>query len=221
MSQFLSNLFYRLYKLFNGANIKKTYIHPDYNGLTSYAFSCVDEHGQNHDFYSFASAADMPTGRFTSFNEFLEDYNRRLDNAELVELFETMKDCMNQNSVEGVTNTMTLINYGLQRTQISMDVDLFMRFQSINFFTQEENLLNYDWDLANWKIEMWKRSGLEAFFLNEQVKKWLPSINLSKNDLDTLEAQRKGMQVFYRRLRDGLGKSSDTTTKKQTSKGSS
>lgn len=199
----IARLFYSLYLLFTKKPSVKTYLHPDYKKLVKYAFTSVDEKSNPVDFYTFPSAADMPTARYTKWNEFLEDYNRRFDNQELLEVAKEIADALNKNSVAGVTQARLLVDYILQRTQIAMDVDLFLRFCSVTYFTQDEDLTSYDWDYGTWKIELWKRGGLHAFFSKEPVKKWLPLTELSPIDLDILQQYKKNLRRIYKRPESG------------------
>lgn len=201
MNNFLARFFYYLYKLFTDNNIVKTLEHPDYKTLVEYAFSVPDDDGNPIDFYNFRSAGDMPTSRFSKWNEFLEDYNRRIENDELVEIMKEMREQMDENTVSGNTNARLLMSYIEQRTQIAMDVDLFMRFMSVTYFTLKEDLVKYDWDIATWKIELWNKHGLHAFFLKEPIKKWLPQIEISSDDLAILKRQKKEIiRIFKKRI---------------------
>lgn len=198
----ISNLLYRLYLLFTDKP-KKTALHPDYKKLIDYAFSIPDESGKAVDYYSFRSAADMPTARYGKWNEFLEDYNRRFDNQELKIVLTEIQSCLEENSVKGVTNALSITTYALERTQIAMDTDLFMRFCSVSYFTLDEDLLSYDWDLGTEKIEKWTNYGMHAFFLKEPVKRWLPQTTLSKEDLATLQYQKRELKRIFRKQKSG------------------
>lgn len=198
----LARILYRLYLQFTDEP-KKTAIHPDYRKLISYAFSVPDENGKPIDYYCFETPADMPTNRYHKWNDFLEDYNRRFENQELKEVLEEILKNLNENSVDGVTNAMIITKYAIQRTSIAMDTDLFMRFMSVTYFTLDENLLYYDYDIGTKKIERWTQNGIHAFFLKEPVKRWLPLTELSSEDLVILQTQKDQMLRFYKKLKDG------------------
>lgn len=196
----LSRFFYRLHLLFTDGPAKKTGLHPDYKKHIEYSFSIPDQDGNPIDYYSFTDAADMPTGRYSKWNECLEDYNRRFDNDELIEVVDELLTCLKSNNVEGITDAWRIAKYIKERTTIAMDVDLFLRFCSITYFTLDEDLVSYDWEVGTRKIDLFKSQGLHAFFLKQPIRKWLPQIKLSKEDLAIYQAKKKEiLRIFKKR----------------------
>ena len=158
----LASIFYFLYQKVSPRPSKRTGNHPDYKKSIEHAF---DLEGQS--FYCFTSSGDMPTARFESYSEFLEDYQRRVDNDELQEAMKYIIEGLDENSTKGVTQAYNVATYVQQRTKIAMDTDLFWRFLSCAYFTLDEDLISYDYSVAEQKIELWKKHGLKSFFLSE------------------------------------------------------
>lgn len=176
---------------FNKKEVKLTAIHPDLKRLTRHVLTLKDENDKDIKFYEFATLHDMPARRFTSLNDFIEDKNRGIDREELsFNVDESIKH-IEVNSTRGVTDALILLRWMQQRLLIANDVDLILRLISCAVFTEDEDLIKYDWDIGTWKIELFEKHGLSAFFLSEPIKRYWMSTNISKKDMQILIEQRK------------------------------
>lgn len=202
----LAYIFYKLYLWITPNVPKRTILHPEYKDLMEHAFDVTDE-GTKHSFYCFKSSGDMPTGRFEHYSEFLEDYQRRISNNELIEAVEIVKEGLNSNTTKGFADAYKVIEYLEQRTQIAMDTDLFFRFLSCAYVYKDEDLLSYDHTIGNHKIELFRKHGLKSFFLSEPSRRWLPFRSQSDVDLSTLEKNTEILKAYWEKLKDGVAKS--------------
>lgn len=206
MRPILSRLFYALYKWLS-LSPKKTAFHPDYHKLIHFAFS-FESDGQKYDFYHFREASDMPTARYVKYSEVLEDYQRKITSEELLEILNFMKSEMDKNTISGNTNTRKALDFAIERATIALDTDMFFKFISSAYFTKDEDLLNYDEATAEWKIDLFRKEGLQAFFLKMPLQTFLPQTSLSTGDFMQLAKSKKNLKHFWENL-----KSKATNTK--------
>ena len=133
-------------------------IRDDIKRLTKYVLT-ISDGNQDIDFYEFETMYDMPAKRFAHFNDFLEDYHRGMSNEDLIfNLKEAIKE-IESNEISGITNANIRLKWMRARSEISNDSDLIMKVLSCALFTRQENLLDYDYDLAEWKIKLFDRRG--------------------------------------------------------------
>lgn len=199
MRPILSRLFYVLYRFF-AIKPKKTALHPEYKKLIHYAFSFESE-GKKYDFYHFREASDMPTARYVKYSEVLEDYQRKITAEELIEILQFIKDQGDKNTVDGNTYARQALLYAQERATIALDPDLFFKFISAAYFTKEEDLINYDEATADWKIDLFRKEGLKAFFLKMPLKTFLPQTNISEEDFINLAKAKKKMATYWQDLK--------------------
>lgn len=159
--------------------------------LVKYAFSIEISKDKKIDFYEFATLFDMPVKRYQAFNDFLEDYQRGVSNKELISLLDQCIEDLNGNTVESITNTHIRLKWLKSRAEISHDVDLIMRILSCVFFTVDEELTQYDYDIAEWKINLFEKHGVEAFFLSKPIKKYWTQMDMSEEDISKILTQRR------------------------------
>lgn len=73
-----------------------------------------------------------------------------------------------------------------QRLEYVQPADLYYKLASIRFFTQEENVNEYDYKYNIKKIEHWKKhDDVNTFFLRGPVKKLIPFLGLEEASLSS------------------------------------
>ena len=177
-----------------------TAIHPDLKKLVKHAFTIKDENDKPLRFYEFETLYDMPARRFTNLNDYIEDKNRGIDRIELAHNLEEIIKEVEENSIKGVTNALIIAKWLRQRMEIANDVDLILRLISCAFFTEDEDLTKYDWDIGTRKIELFEKNGLSSFFLSEPIKRFWTSTDISKKDIQMLIEQRRIKRTALKEL---------------------
>jgi len=175
------------------------YNHPQVKRLIQKAFTIKHE-GKKYDFYQFKEIHDMPSRRFTTMNDMIEDMARKMTNDELFHYSEEALNEINQNTPEALSNAITILKMLKMRAEYVVNLDIVLRLISCAFFLKDENILTYDWDLGNWKIDLFEKHGLQAFFLTQPIKEWLPLTNLSDGDLEILLKQREVNKAYLKEL---------------------
>lgn len=174
-------------------------IRKDIKKLSRHVLTIPHE-GKDYKFYELATIHDMPSKRYKIMNQFIEDARLNIQKEELAFYLKQIEDNMNANTAEGNTNAAIITKWLKARTNISMDVDLVMRVISCCLLLEDENPLDYDWDINDFKIELFEKSGVTAFFLSEPIKKYLKQIGLSNLDMEATLKQRKLSKTALKEL---------------------
>lgn len=180
-----------MFKLFKKQPARHSAIHPEYKKLTNKVFS-ID----GSDFYEFNNLLDMPHKRYNLCTRFATEFNMRISADELVELIEAS---MKQLDKGNVTRSIIIQNTILERTQMLISIECSWRLASCVYFFKDESLDDYDFDIGDMKIKMFKKVGLESFFLKEPYNKFLPQIDLSSIDLAAHESFERKMRELARK----------------------
>ena len=199
--------------LFRKKPEKITAIHPDVKKLVS-KVTTIEHEGRKIDFYGFNTLFDMSARRFTDMNNFLENKRRGIDNEELQKALAESIEGLEANDLKGVTNSLIIQKYLKARLEISEDIDLIMRVISCAFFTKDEDLSYYDWDIGTWKIELFEKTGLKSFFLTKSVSNFLKSIGSSPDNIKTSIEIRQKLKHSLREL-NKMGILLDSTSSKK------
>lgn len=162
-------------KLFKKDPPKGSAIHPEYKKLTEKIFSIDD-----HDFYQFKNLLDMPHNRYNKCTRFATEFNMRIDGDELKELLDKSMEQLNKGNV---TRSIIIQNQIKERTDMLISIDASYRLASCVYFFKEENLDDYDYEIGDMKIELFKKEKLDSFFLSKPMNNFLPAINLSEEGL--------------------------------------
>jgi len=179
-----------------------TSIHPEYKKKILHAFDIRKEDGEIVSFYEFGSIHDMPSRRFGALNNFIEDNNRKMTHEELLHYSDEALREIDDNSPSSLANAVMILKMMKMRAEFIADIDIVLRLVSCVYFTKDEDLLNYDWDIGDWKIELFEKYGLNAFFLTEPIRKFLPVTNISENDIKAILEQKEITKVLLKQLRE-------------------
>jgi len=173
--------------------------HPKLGRLIQKAFTIKD--GKNkYTFYEFKEIHDMPSYRWTALNEAIDDHNRRVTNEDLKEYTQECLSQINKNTPENLANVVTILKALKMQSELVVDSNLVLRLVSVAFFTKDEDLLTYDYDYGNWKIELFEKHGLSAFFLLEPIKNWLPLTDILPSDIEVILSQNQVMKQYWKEL---------------------
>lgn len=172
------------------SSIGKTRLHKDYKKLMTHAVTIKDG-DKEIKFYEFANIEDMPNKRYAILNEFIEDKARGLSKQELAaNLDECLKSMQEGGNISDITDAIILIKWMRQRLEIANDMDLIMRLVSCSLFLKDEDVLNYDWDIGTYKIDLFEKHGLKSFFLSEPIRKYWSLTNISSEHMDAIITER-------------------------------
>ena len=163
-----------MFKLFK-KQTKPTAIHPDYKKLIEKVFTINGD-----DFYAFKNLADMPVNRYLQIGSFQEEASFKLTTKLLFELLEHIEKSLNEGKI---TRAIEILSEIKLRLSLKLEPDILYRLASCVYFYKDEDLSNYDYDLGDKKIELFKKENVDNFFLNEPLSSLAPLRNISAEDI--------------------------------------
>lgn len=163
------------------------YIHPDYQKAIEYCFSL-----EGQDFYRFKNIGDMPVERWHQMTGFLTEMQMRIDRDTLEQFAEEMQKAVDNGKLTTVATYIEQIKW---RLGMMLETDTLYRFATCVFFTMDEPLKEYDWDINEPKLNLFKRQKINDFFFMEPVKTLIPLVNISE---DVIQAYLKETKILRR-----------------------
>jgi len=180
----------------------RTAIHPDIKKKTVFAFT-ID----GVDYYEFENLIDMPIERYKQFQDLATQCDWRMSIDEIKNLVKAQKEAVNKGKL---TDIMEVIQGFEHCLSIYMETDLFMMLFSCVFFTKDENIYEWDYDIGIEKMEVFKKHGIPDFFLREPVKKYLPVTDISKQDLEVFSRQTNVKKDYLQSILQRVSQSTET-----------
>ena len=141
-------------------------IRKDIKRLSKPVFS-IEHEGHDYQFYELSNIHDMPAKRYMIMNQFIENARRGLTREELEEYLNELTNYIDPKKNGGeidIVKANMLTNYMLTCTRIEMDIDLTMRVISCCLLMDGEDPLDYDNDINEFKIGLFEKYGVTAFF---------------------------------------------------------
>lgn len=174
----------------------KTAIHPEYKRLVEFAFE-ID----GVKYYEFKNLGDMPTMRFKKFQDFSTQCDWRMSIDDIQELIVLQEKAINKQKITDIVKINDAFKYCMT---IYLETDLFMQLFSCLFFTMDENLEDYDYDIGAKKIEAFSKHGVPDFFLKEPIKRYLPLTTISKQDFEVFSKQTDVKRDFLQSIKKNV-----------------
>jgi len=189
---------------FLGYEIRKvknnlTCLHPLVKTVTEFAFE-ID--GQ--EFYTFKNLLDMPALRYQRVNEFFREAEMRITSKDLLDFIELIKDAINKGKI-----TDAVIFLGAMENLASqyIETDTFYRLFTCLFFDLDEDITDYDFDYNEIKLALFKSQPKTAFFFNQPMKKYLPQIDISEQDLEVFLKLTNVHHEYIQKIKNDYTKS--------------
>jgi len=176
-----------------------TCLHPVFKTLTEFAFE-ID--GQ--EFYTFKNLLDMPHLRYERFDEFTREAEMRITSKDLLDLIEVIKDAINKGKI---TDAVIFLNAMENLASQYIETDTFYRLFTCLFFDLDEDITDYDFDYNEIKLALFKSQPKTAFFFNQPMKKYLPQIDISEQDLAVFLKQTSVHHEFIQKIKSDYIKS--------------
>jgi hypothetical protein len=179
--------------LFNSENGQKS--HPEHKKSISKVFK-ID----NEQYYEFDNLSDCPAGRYWRIQQFNVELNLRIDRDTLIDLLTASLEAINNGDI---TKSIIIQTDIKNRTNFLIETETAYRLASAVFFTLDEDLTTYDFDYNQKKIEKFKKERIDTFFLSRPMKKLLPQINMSGEDIALYLKMTEAQKVYESRLMHG------------------
>ena len=169
--------------LFKKTETPRTIIHPDYKKLVEHVTTI-----EGRKLYKFRNLLDMPHDRYNKCTRFSTEVNMRLDSETLKESLTQIIDFANQGNF---TKVLGLVHILMEMTNMLISIDASYRLASCVYFWDNEDLTDYDFEIGDHKISLFKKMRLDDFFLKEPMKNFLPQMNISEPGLEAYLVQEK------------------------------
>ena len=162
---------------------KKTAIHPEYKKLIEYVTTL-----EGRKLYKFKNLLDMPHDRYNKCTRFSTEVNMRIDSNTLQE---SLDDCIEYANEGNFTKIIGILHILKEMTNMLISIDTSYRLASCVYFWEDEDLTDYDFEIGDEKIQVFKRVGMSDFFLSEPMKNFLPQMNISEQGLEAYLLQER------------------------------
>ena len=153
-----------------------TCLHPEVKAATEFAFE-ID----GKEFYTFKNLLDMPAPRYQRIQEFIREAEMRITSTDLLDLLGLVKDAINKGKI---TDAVIFVNSIENLASQFIETDTFYRLFTCLFFDLDEDITDYDFDYNEYKIALFKSQPKTSFFFSQPMKKYLPQIDISQEDLE-------------------------------------
>ena len=189
---------------FFGYEIRKvktnlTCLHPQVKTLTEFAFE-ID----GKEYHTFKSLFDMPAPRYQRIQEFIREAEMRITSKDLLELLKLTKEALNGGKI---TDAVLLLTGTENLTSQYIETDTFYRLFTCLFFDLDEDITDYDFDYNDEKLELFKSQPRVAFFFSQPMKKYLPQIDISEQDLEVFLKQTDTNKQYLQDIKSDYIKS--------------
>lgn len=182
---------------------QKTAIHPDYKTLIQKVAKI-----KGRQLYQFKSLLDMPHDRYNKATRFVTEFNMKLDADILQKSIEDSLKYANEGNFTKVIGILILLQ---QHTEMLISIESSYRLASCVYFWKNEDLDDYDFEIGDEKISLFKEIGFDSFFLSKPMNNFIPAINISAQDLRACSLYEKELKnLLSKQLTGKNGKNEKT-----------
>jgi len=137
---------------------------------TAFAFACGGKR-----YYTWANEMDLPVERALAAKDVYSELEQGISSKYLEDLFQTCEKLLDKGKL---VQTSQLIGLAKARVGHISNALLLYKLASVLYLEEGENPYSYDLLLEEKKIENWiKNKDVESFFLQEPIKKYIPSFD--------------------------------------------
>ncbi len=155
--------------------LPETSLHPKYKKLIEKVAEI-----KGRQLYKFNSLLDMPHNRYNKCTRFSTEFTMRIDSNILKKSLDECIKFANQGNFAKVIGIITLL---IEHNNMLISIDASYRLASSIYFWKDEDLDDYDFEVGDEKIKMFKEIGFESFFLSKPMNNFIPQMSLSVDDL--------------------------------------
>jgi len=156
---------------------RETALHPKYKKLIE-----LVTHIDGKPLYQFRNLLDMPHVRYNYVSRFSTEFNMHIDAETLKESLVQCEDALNGSSPK-LTKAIQILMILKEQVNSMLSLDASYRLASCVYFWQDEDLNDYDYEIGDAKIHLFKKMKFDDFFLSQPMSDFLPQMNLSVEDL--------------------------------------
>jgi hypothetical protein len=186
-----------------------TAIHPDTKRLIEKVETIKKGKFKGRTLYQYRSLLDMQHKRYNTCTRLSTEFSMRLDVDTLKKSIDSALKFANEGNFTKVIGILHILN---AHTQMLISLDASYRLASCVYFWIDENLDDYDFEIGDEKIAVFKEIGFESFFLSKPMNSFITQMSLSADDLRVCSQAEKELQsLLSRQLSDPKEKSMKAT----------
>lgn len=186
-----------------------TAIHPDTKRLIEKVITIKKGKFKGRTLYQYKSLLDMQHKRYNTCTRFSTEFSMRLDADMLNKSLDNALKFANEGNFTKVIGILQILN---AHTEMLISLDASYRLASCVYFWKDENLDDYDFEIGDEKINLFKEIGFESFFLSKPMNSFITQMSLSADDLRACSQVEKELQnLRSRQLNEPKEKSTKTT----------
>jgi hypothetical protein len=159
-------------------------------------------------YYQFEDINNMMTGRAFTCLDYYNELSMRCTREYLTEHTETCEKLLNEGKLVDVAQLNIQLK---ERLTMIIDPDIVYKIASAVYFDADEQPYTYDFRYNQKKINGWKQSGIDGFFLKLPLRDLIPSLDLSEVDL---KAYMKVAQTINKKHLENISTLKSGKTKK-------
>lgn len=185
-----------------------TAIHPDTKRLIEKVITIKKGKFKGRTLYQYKSLLDMQHKRYNTCTRLSTEFSMRLDADILKKSIDSALKFANEGNFTKVIGILQILN---AHTEMLISMDASYRLASCVYFWIDENLDDYDFEIGDEKIRLFKEIGFESFFLSKPMNSFITQMSLSADDLRVCSQAEKELQsLLSRQLNDPKEKSMKT-----------
>jgi hypothetical protein len=135
-------------------------------------------------YYQFDDIFGVPVERAFAAIDIYGEVQSKCTREYLLAHSAALKETLNSKRID-ILKVGQLITQLDERLETIFDADLIYKLASVVYFDATENPYKYDYKHGIVKMQRFRKSDIEAFFLNSPIQEFLPFKNISKEDLST------------------------------------
>ncbi len=153
-------------------------IFPNAVAIIDYAFTLG-----GIDYFEFSDFNNITSDRGFNCLAFYEELRMRCTRDYLLTFSKALDDIVNNNTGIKITDIVKLNQQLKERLELLSEPEIAYKLCSVVFFDATENPNRFDYKKAQEKAVAFRKYGMPDFFLQTPIKKLVPHIGLSANDL--------------------------------------
>ncbi len=173
-----------------------TAIHPDTKRLIEKVTTIKKGKFRGRTLYQYKSLLDMQHKRYNTCTRLSTEFSMRLDADILKKSIDSALKFANDGNFTKVIGILQILN---AHTEMLISLDASYRLASCVYFWIDENLDDYDFEIGDEKIQVFKEIGLESFFLSKPMNNFITQMSLSVDDLRAYSQAEKELQSLLSR----------------------
>ncbi len=181
-----------------------TAIHPEYKKLIEKVTTI-----KGRTLYQFKSLLDMPHKRYNACTRMNTEFTMRID---INILQKSISDCMKFINAGNITKVASILTILQAHTEMALSLKASYRLASCVYFWEYEDLDDYDFEIGDEKIKLFKEIGFDSFFLSKPMNNFLPPINMSAEDLKVYSQYEKELESLLSRQSNELQEANTPAT---------